>query len=474
MGSSTPASKAPEDITVTLKNGRLVFTTAGAGIKSFHLNKYTDQKGNPIELIRISGGEIPSPRIVLEDNENLSLFVGRSVYDASIRNLDLSETNPKGDLTFRLTDPSGLEVTRKYTFQYDSYMMGCEVRMKYGNQPVKTLLLAWENGVLSGKAEKDQYTYEGPTTLVGFDRIEDAENVEDGPVRHKGDLKWTAYQNKYFAVALVPKEKDVAAKIEKGKNGAAAIGLEFDAGTFPIQKEFSIYLGAKESEQLDRFAEISLHRLIDYGWFGDIFGFLVRPLFDVLQFFYRLTGNYGWSIIILTMIIKVLFFPLSHKSFKSMKGMQKIQPELKILQERYKDDRQMMSQEMMRLYREHKVNPLGGCLPMLLQIPVFISLYHVLLISIELRNAPFAGWIMDLSEKDPYYVTPILMGASMFLQQKMTPAVGDPAQQKVMMILPVVFTFLFLNFPSGLVIYWLVNNILTIAQQYYVTRYAKT
>ena len=154
--------------------------------------------------------------------------------------------------------------------------------------------------------------------------------------------------------------------------------------------------------------------------------------------------------------------------------MQKIQPELKILQERYKDDRQMMSQEMMRLYREHKVNPLGGCLPMLLQIPVFISLYHVLLISIELRNAPFAGWIMDLSEKDPYYVTPILMGASMFLQQKMTPAVGDPAQQKVMMILPVVFTFLFLNFPSGLVIYWLVNNILTIAQQYYVTRYAKT
>ncbi len=191
------------------------------------------------------------------------------------------------------------------------------------------------------------------------------------------------------------------------------------------------------------------------------------------NYFYGMTGNYGWSIIILTFLIKLVFFPLSHKSFKSMKGMQKIQPYVKIIQERNKDDRQKMNQELLDLYKKHRVNPLGGCLPMLLQIPVFIALYHALFFSIELRGAPFMLWIQDLSVSDPYYVTPVLMGATMFLQQKMTPMVGDPIQQKIMMFLPIVFTFLFLTFPAGLVIYWTVNNLLTISQQFYIYKIAK-
>jgi YidC/Oxa1 family membrane protein insertase len=465
-------AKAAKDVTVTLKNDTIIFTTAGAGIKSFLLSRYKDLKGKPLELIPSPEGNIASPQVILDD-KNLALFVGRSIYDASTDNLNLSETNPTGTLAFSLKDPSGLEIIKEYSFAYNSYKIDCTIKMNYGNEPLKTLKVSWNNGIESGRIGKDSYTYEGPTTLVGFDRETDAKNLEEGPVRHGGDLKWTAYQNKYFAVALIPLEKNVTAVIEKGRNGVATVGLEYGMDTFPFEKKFSFFLGPKESEQLDQLKKISLSHLIDYGWFGNFFAFLVRPLFNFLQFFYHQTGNYGWSIIILTVVIKVLFFPLSQKSFKSMKNMQKIQPEIKILQERYKDDRQMLSKELMRVYRENKVNPMGGCLPMILQIPVFIALYQVLLVSIELRNAPFIFWLHDLSEKDPYYVTPIIMGASMFLQQRMSPAVGDPTQQKMMMILPLVFTFLFLNFPSGLVIYWLVNNILTVTQQYYINTYSK-
>jgi YidC/Oxa1 family membrane protein insertase len=192
----------------------------------------------------------------------------------------------------------------------------------------------------------------------------------------------------------------------------------------------------------------------------------------VLRFIYSYTHNYGVAIILITVLIKIIFFPLSQKSFRSMNEMKKVQPYIKIIQERYKDDKAMLNQEMMKVYKEHKVNPLGGCMPMLLQVPVFIALYNALLVSIELRGAPFMLWIQDLSEKDPYYVTPILMGASMFVQQKMTPTMGDPLQAKMMQFLPLIFTFMFLNFPVGLVIYWLVNNVLTIAQQYYMNHYA--
>jgi len=191
----------------------------------------------------------------------------------------------------------------------------------------------------------------------------------------------------------------------------------------------------------------------------------------LLKFFYNLIHNYGVAIILLTIVIKLILYPLTHKSFKSMKEMQKIQPKITALREKYKDNKEMLNKEIMTLYRTQKVNPLGGCLPMLLQIPVFFALYKVLLDSIELRHAPFIFWIQDLSAKDPYYITPILMGASMFIQQKMTPQVGDPTQAKLMLMLPIVFTFMFLNFPSGLVIYWLVNNLLSIAQQFYINKY---
>jgi len=211
-----------------------------------------------------------------------------------------------------------------------------------------------------------------------------------------------------------------------------------------------------------------LQKALNFGWFDVI----AKPLLIFLKYINEFTHNYGVAIILLTVVIKILFFPLTHKSYKSMKDMQKVQPLMLKIREKYKNDRETLNKETMALYRTHKVNPLGGCLPMILQIPVFFALYKALLGSIELRHAPFLLWINDLSAKDPYYITPIVMGATMFIQQKMTPTVGDPTQAKMMLLMPIVFTFMFLNFPSGLVIYWLVNNVLSIGQQLYINKYA--
>jgi YidC/Oxa1 family membrane protein insertase len=205
---------------------------------------------------------------------------------------------------------------------------------------------------------------------------------------------------------------------------------------------------------------------VDYG----ILSFLAIPLFEVLQFFHSLVGNYGFAIILVTLLIKVIFFPLFSMSYRAMAKMRTVQPQLQQIRENYGDDRQKMNEEMMRLYREEKVNPLGGCLPILVQIPVFISLYWVLLESVEIRHEPFALWITDLTSQDPFYVLPILMGASMVVQQLMNPAPLDPVQKKVMLALPVVFTVFFMQFPAGLVLYWLSNNLVSIAQQWWIMR----
>ncbi|MBU4153552.1 MAG: membrane protein insertase YidC, partial [Proteobacteria bacterium] len=225
-------------------------------------------------------------------------------------------------------------------------------------------------------------------------------------------------------------------------------------------------------------AGANLDKVINFGWFDVI----AKPTLFLLNFLHHYLHNYGVAIILVTIIFKLLFWPISHKGMKSMKTMQKIQPKMAKLREKYKDDTERLNQEMMTLYKTYKVNPLGGCLPMILQIPVFFALYKVLLQTIELRHAPFMLWITDLSAPDRLYigfdipglggipVLTLLMGASMFLQQKMTPTTGDPTQAKIMMFLPVIFTFMFLNFASGLVLYWFVNNLLSIVQQYFINR----
>jgi YidC/Oxa1 family membrane protein insertase len=248
-----------------------------------------------------------------------------------------------------------------------------------------------------------------------------------------------------------------------------------------ITKNFALYLGPQDLYIL-KALKGNLEKAINFGWFDII----AKPLLITLRFFNKHVSNYGVSIILLTILIKLLFWPLTHKSYQSMKEMRKLQPIMAKIREKYKGNKQEMNKQLMGLYKTYKINPMGGCLPMIIQIPVFFALFRVLPNSIELRHAPFILWIKDLSSPDrlfyfpfeipfmaPPYGIPVLtliMGASMFIQQKMTPVTGDPAQAKMMMLLPIVFTFMFINFPSGLVLYWLVNNVLSIAQQYKINR----
>ena len=226
-----------------------------------------------------------------------------------------------------------------------------------------------------------------------------------------------------------------------------------------------MFVGPKIQSRLEVLAP-GLELTVDYGWLTII----AQPLFWLLNAIHSLIGNWGWSIVLLTVLIKAVFFKLSETSYRSMANMRKLQPRMKSIREKFAHDKQKMNQAMMDLYKKEKINPMGGCLPIVVQIPVFIALYWMLLESVELRQAPFMLWIHDLSAKDPYFVLPVLMGISMFIQQRLNPAPPDPIQAKVMMALPLVFTVFFLWFPSGLVVYWLVNNVLSIAQQYVITK----
>ena len=281
---------------------------------------------------------------------------------------------------------------------------------------------------------------------------------------------WVAMVQHYFVGAWLPKEG------EQREYFARALGNNlFSAGVIlPVASiapgaegtvSTRLYAGPQEQDKLEGIAP-GLDLVVDYGWLTVI----AAPLFWVLSWFHNLTGNWGWAIILVTVAIKAIFFPLSAASYKSMAKMRVLGPRLQRMKEMYGNDKAKMQQEMMNLYRTEKINPLGGCLPILVQIPVFIALYWVLLGSVEMRHAPWLGWIQDLSAKDPYFILPIIMGVSMLIQMKLNPTPPDPIQAKVMMAMPIIFTFMFLWFPSGLVLYWVVNNCLSIAQQWQITR----
>ena len=297
-------------------------------------------------------------------------------------------------------------------------------------------------------------------------------DLEDGSVQQYKHIKngWIAFLQHYFLSAWIPNSsEDFTYFAKKVSDGLFVFG--YKSTYLPIQSKETVtlssdlYIGPKKQQVLSDIAE-NLELTIDYGFLW----WMALPLFWVLAWLNEFLNNWGLSIIVLTVLIKMAMYPLSAMSFKSMANMKKLMPKVKQLQEQHADDRQKLSTEMMNLYRKENVNPLGGCLPMLLQMPVFIALYWVLLESVELRQAPFLGWIHDLSVLDPYFILPILMGLTMFLQQQLNPQVLDPVQANVMKFMPVMFTLLFLFFPAGLVLYWLVNNVLSILQQWWVNK----
>lgn len=295
-------------------------------------------------------------------------------------------------------------------------------------------------------------------------------DIDKGSLKENVSGGWVAWLQHYFVTAWIPAKSDNnVVQTRKDSQGNYIIGYTGPVISVPaggkVETSALLYAGPKIQSKLKELSP-GLELTVDYGFLW----FIAQPIFWLLQHIHSLLGNWGWSIIVLTMLIKGLFFPLSAASYRSMARMRAVAPKLAALKERFGDDRQKMSQAMMELYKKEKINPLGGCLPILVQMPVFLALYWVLLESVEMRQAPWILWITDLSIKDPFFILPIIMGATMFIQQRLNPTPPDPMQAKVMKMMPIIFTFFFLWFPAGLVLYWVVNNCLSISQQWYITR----
>jgi len=401
---------------------------------------------------------------------------GAPVYNVSATEYELGEGTDDLVVDLTLTTESGVEITKQFQFSRNSYEIG--VRYLINNQSGNE----WK-GNLTGKIVRDQapdptaqnslgiQAFLGMVVSTPEDPYEkyDFSDLSENPINQSVTNGWLAFLQHYFLTAWVP-ERDQPAQFQTTQRGGLHVmGFVYPATTVAAGESAEVgaraYIGPKIIDRLEAVAP-NLDRTVDFGFLF----FIALPLFIVLEWFYGLVGNWGVAIILLTVLVKAVFFHLSATSYRSMARMRAVAPQLTRLKELYGDDRQRMSQEMMALYKREKINPLGGCLPILVQMPVFISLYWVLFESVQLRHAPFMLWINDLSVMDPYFILPILMGASMFLQMSLNPTPPDPMQAKIMKFLPLIFTVFFLWFPAGLVLYWLVNNILSIAQQWYITR----
>jgi YidC/Oxa1 family membrane protein insertase len=409
------------------------------------------------------GGDLIAPLLLSPDDKELSrLAKVEYLADHDAVRLGADKTNETITLTYR--GPAGLEIEKKITFYNDDYRIDIDIASKgIGGY---TLSLGTDFG-LADKVSKDA------SGRVGFAASADGkfvlEKIGDikGEYRQTGDIKWAAQEDKYFTAALIGKgEAVVARKIPASPEIGDLLETELVVRDKPEARKFSLYAGPKAFKILEAHGN-GLEQMVDYGWFS----VLAKPMFWLMSKFFVVTGNYGLAIILLTIVVRALLFYPSLKSATAMEEMKKIQPQVQAMREKFKKDPQRMNQEMMKLYKEHKVNPLGGCLPMLLQLPFFVALYNVLSVSIELRQSPFISfWIKDLSVYDPYYILPVLMGVSMVFTMKMTSTSVDPQQQKIMMFMNIAFIFLFAWLPSGLLLYITLSNVLSIVQQLYVRR----
>ncbi|MCG8325680.1 MAG: membrane protein insertase YidC [Thiotrichales bacterium] len=473
----TTAAASADHIRVVTDTYRLRINPVGGGIDHLELLKY------PVAIDRPDEPEV----ILAKRNNWFYILQGGLLSDQAAPAHDamyvsdrdeyvLSDRADTPVVPLRWQSDDGLTVVKTYRFSRDSYEIELEYQLQnsgagpwsgraYGqlqrNDPNRggaRLIYTYTGAILSSPEERYK--------KISFEDMEDkalGRNITDG---------WAAMLQHYFVSALIPGAGDVPhyyyskALPEEDRYliGMMSPTIQLAAGS-STQFSHKLFIGPKTQRLLEKAAP-RLELTVDYGslWF------VANPLFICLDWFHGLTGNWGFAIILVTLLIKILFYPLSAAGYRSMANMRKVQPRLLAIRDRYKDDKARLNQAMMDLYKKEKINPLGGCFPILIQIPVFIALYWVLLESVELRQAPFILWIQNLSSPDPWYVLPVLMGISMYIQQKLNPAPMDPVQEKVMMTLPFVFTIFFAFFPSGLVLYWVINNILSIAQQWMITR----
>jgi YidC/Oxa1 family membrane protein insertase len=466
---------------------RVVFTNEGPAITSFKLMKYhetVDPDSPPVEFV--NSKELSDDFIIFNLNNQKAPENRKFIYDVDENFIRLTPGSYYRDLTFSCPDANGMSVKQTFRFYPDKYDIDLIITaMNKSDYPITRNIEAKIHGMPPMK-KKSYYSFVGMALLLDNELEEIKPKKMEEEKTLSGKIDWVAYENDYFISAVVPENLETGyfrgRLLPTGIIKGAYITPEINLNPLEqISIDFTLFVGPKDIDILSRSGK-KLDEAIDFGFFDII----AKPLHFILRFFNRYVHNYGISIIILTIIIKILFWPLTQKSHKSMKEMRKIQPLMTKIREKYKDNREQMNKEMMALYRTYKVNPMGGCLPMLIQLPVLYAMFRILGKSIELRHAPFILWINDLSAPDrlfnfsfsipfmsPPYGIPVLtllMGASMFIQQKMQPMAGDPAQAKVMMFLPIIFTIMFINFPSGLVLYWLIQNILTIGQQYLIQK----
>ncbi|NIA05656.1 MAG: membrane protein insertase YidC, partial [Proteobacteria bacterium] len=400
-------------------------------------------------------------------------------------------TSPKGSARLVMTGtlPNGIQIVRTMVFHADTYLVDVSYQVKnISSSPLQiSPAVVLNNKPFSATTKAtSHYLFSGPSAYINgkLEEIKGKTMRKDGPQTLRGKVTWAAYEGTYFLCAVMPLSGGSHLVTMSGDEGQARIVVSDGSITLAPQGvrdfKYKMYLGPKKLSILDA-ADHDLAKAVNFGWFDVI----AKPMLWLLNFFYKYIGNYGVAIILVTILIKVVFWPITQKGMKSMKNMQKLQPKVAKLKEKFKDDPTRMNKEMMALYKTYKVNPVGGCLPMVIQIPFFFALYRVLMSAIELRHAPFLLWINDLSAPDrlmigfniPWLhgipVLTLLMGVSMYLQQKMTPTTADPTQAKIMQFLPVIFTFMFINFASGLVLYWFVNNLLAILQQHLINRQSR-
>ena len=459
-------------------------------IKTDLMDLYIDSKGGDIRRLALSKYPVESskpdvPVQFLNDNA-ADFFVVQSGLRSDARapthyeqySVEKSEyelTAGKDSITVPMywQSKDGLKVTKTYRFHRDSYLI--DVDYQVTNRSGETFS-AYPYAQFNRSRPNDDtsliYTYTGAVFSSPGDEYEkiDFDDLDDASYSKTAASGWTAMIQHYFVAAMIPspsdQNKSFYGKSINEENYTAGIKMPtmvIKAGA-QGQANYSMYLGPKEQKRLEPIAD-NLGLTVDYG----LLTIISQPLFTVMEWIHKLTNNWGWSIVFLTVLIKLVFYKLSAASYRSMAGMRKLTPKLATLKERYGDDKKQFNQAMMELYKAEKINPLGGCLPILVQMPVFLAFYWVLVESIELRQADFVLWLTDLTAMDPYFILPVIFGISMFIQQKLNPAPQDPAQAMVMKAFPIVFTVFFAFFPSGLVLYWVVNNILSIAQQWYIT-----
>lgn len=457
---------------------KLEISTQGGTVQRADLLQYFESLDTPdlkVELLSPSGSDLYIAQSGLIGSEKGKAPSHEAIYQSEQTSYEMDENQDQLIIPMVWKSPDGVTVTKQFTLNRGSYLIDVDYLIE--NQSGESWA-ARDYGQLQ-RAEPDgdgsgftTYTYTGGVYYNPKDKYEkvDFDDMASKKLDIDTDRGWLAMIQHYFLSAWIPPKEQVehyyTNALSGGKYllGSYSPSITVEHGqTQQISRQ--LYIGPKLQDQLEKIAE-GLELTVDYGWLTVI----AKPIFWLLKTIHNMVGNWGWAIILLTILIKAVFYKLSETSYKSMANMRKFTPRVQALKDRYGDDKQRFQQAMMELYKTEKINPLGGCLPILVQIPVFIALYWVLLESVELRHAPWILWIESLSEKDPYFILPLIMGVSMFVQQKLNPAPPDPMQAKIMMSLPFVFTIFFAFFPAGLVLYWVVNNLISIAQQWYITR----